>query len=152
MGKVLVIFLTLCLTNCTGIEYTDVSAEGRYQNIIGGKYRTTKDLMIHAVGLDLPNRDYNNRPIDYYVVTDWPGIGGREILSRKVLKIGTMFVVKHVTSCVNCLFDDRIQVIIEIFSKEYEGQYIKLRFPEMFAPAQDPEKIELNADYFQGVD
>ena len=107
--------------------------------------------MIHAVGLDLPNRDYNNRPIDYYVVTDWPGIGGREILSSEALKIGTMFVVKRVIVCTNCPFDNDGRVVMQIFLQKYEGQYIVLRFPKLWIPAKDPEKVELNSQYFQRI-
>lgn len=112
MMKALVLFIVaLALTGCLA-EYENVSHDKEYANLVAEKYKTLGILKIQGATLD-----QNYKVIDRYIVTEPPGIGGREILARKDLQIGSIIQIKEVMRCTNCL-PPNISFVIEIVSSQ----------------------------------
>lgn len=107
--------LGLVLMSGCVAKYKDVSGDSQFSGLIGAKYRTLIALKIH--GVSLPKSD--RKTINQYVVTKAPGFGGREVIERRDLKVGSTIQVKAVMKCTNCL-PPGIEFVIEIFSDEFE--------------------------------
>ena len=103
----------LLLSGCIKASYEDVSKDVRYSSLVGHKYRFEEDLIIHGV-FGYPTDD---KAVDFYVVTDKPGFGGPEVVSRGLLPAGTMVRIEKVMDCTNC-FESGIHLQVEILAQE----------------------------------
>jgi hypothetical protein len=88
-------------------EYEDASSEPDYRPLIGKEVLTTADLLLHAVALDL-----GNKQIDLCSITEQPGFDGPEVIARSALPSGTSLHILSVRRCTNCLSERRIELIV----------------------------------------
>ena len=110
LGILLVmIFFSYC---CGGqVKCRDVGHDEKYTHLIGQKYKSTKELLIYGITAD---RNYKKQ-IDYYIITEPPGIAGPEVLSEEHLALGTLIQIQKVLSCAY-LFDPSIVLEVIILS------------------------------------
>ena len=101
MNKFILMFsLTLLLTGCNAkSEYVDVSDREIYSNIVGRSFDTLAPLVLHGITL----AENYEKKIDMFSVTIMPGFGGREVISRKTLPIGSRFSIVKVWQCSTCI-------------------------------------------------
>lgn len=104
------IVAALLLSSCIMAEYDDVSAEPAYRDLVGRRLRSQSLLHIHAVTLD---RNYAP-VIGQYSITAPPGFDGPEVLSRDTLPAGTVFKTLSVRRCTNCLFQNKVDLMVEL--------------------------------------
>jgi hypothetical protein len=97
-------------------DFDDISSDPKYAKIISQSYKTKIDLRVHGVNLDVNV----GKQIHRYSVTPMPGIGGREIISKAPLKIGSVIRVKKVLICSTCFlsFSPRIEMQLEVVSED----------------------------------
>lgn len=78
-------------------RYVDASNESRYRGLVPSTQEVSSELLILGVGFDP-----DNKKVEHFVIVPKPGIDGREIISRAVLKQGTTVEIKGVQVCANC--------------------------------------------------
>ncbi len=105
----------------TIVDFDDISSNPKYVNIISQSYKTKIMLRVHGVNMD----PVIGKDIHEYLVTPIPGIGGREIITKDSLNIGSVIRVDKVLLCSNCLLDfiPRIKVQISILSEDTFNKY-----------------------------
>ena len=86
-------------------QYEDISDE--HKSLIGVKYKTNSDMLIYGITLD----ENYKKVIDYYSIYEYPGISGPEVLSKDIIESDTVFVIKHIKNCTNCLIG-RFKILI----------------------------------------
>lgn len=105
------------------VKCKDISHDEQYTHLIGQKDRSVRELLIYGITAD---RNYKKQ-IDYYVVTEAPGIGGPEVLSEGHLALGTVIQIKKALHCAYFL-DPSIEFQIEILSEEkYHDHPVRIR-------------------------
>lgn len=109
LKHVLCLLLLLTLQGCVTSEYRDISRSTENAAIVGKSYLTREPLIIHGV---IPYKA-KTKSIGTYVLTPRPGFGGREVLSKEVLPIGTKLSVVGIKKCINCI-SGTTKVIIKI--------------------------------------
>lgn len=119
----ILIFLFI-LVGCLEARYVDISQNAKYAHLIGQKFNTATDLLMYGITLKLER----NRKIDYYIVTEPPGIGGPEVVSKAFLNAGTVVQVDKVLKCSNCLdFGSRVELQISVLSTpESRNSHIRI--------------------------
>jgi len=104
-----VVIAATLLSSCSAkVEYEDISQVPAYRSLVGRELSSPSDLVLHAITLD---RNYAKR-IDQCSITQPPGFGGPEVVVRSVLPAGTIFHVRGIRRCKNCLFDKRIELLV----------------------------------------
>jgi len=97
-------------------EFDDVSSDEKFSHLINAEYQSIQKLLIHGITLDA---NYLQK-VDKYTVTDFPGMGGREIVTVGRLEVGTIFRVKKVLKCNNCFLFSPISILVEINTEGLE--------------------------------
>lgn len=110
------LIICLSLPGCGIAEYDDISSDEKYAHLIGAKYQSLQKLRLHAVTLD-PNY---RKQIDIYSITEYPGFGGPEVIYTKQLKPDSVFLIKAIIQCNNCLFDSRIKIVVGILPENLD--------------------------------
>jgi len=100
--------IVVLLSSCGMAQYEDVSLDPKYLPLVGQQLEATTELYLHAVTLD-PNYA---QQVDTCVVTAPPGFSGPELVYRRTLAAGTAFHVLSVRRCVNCPFDERVEMMV----------------------------------------
>lgn len=103
----------LFLSGCYYLTRTDISSDSAYQHIIGSTYVTKNKMKVYgAWALSSEAR------IDHYLITAFPGIGGREIKDLGCLPAGTVLkitkIIKRTPSIT--LVNNGIRFVAEIIS------------------------------------
>lgn len=105
---VILIIFGVVITALSGfVTYNDISSNPQYSILINTEYKTTEDLYIYGITMD---KDYA-KILDHYYITE-VGFGGMEVLSRDVLKSGTLLKIKRVEKTTN--FFIKLQNLSEI--------------------------------------
>ena len=130
------------LAGCYFVSYEDASKDPRYSHFVGSHYRSTERLAIHGITME---RDYSP-VLDHYTVTDLPGFGGREVLSKKTLHSGTTVKVLRVLRCTDCFLDTpfggRVEVVVEVTSSaDYQNAPVKIDIRYLEGPEQAFTKV-----------
>ena len=111
MNKYSLFLLMFILMGCKA-EYEDVSDEPKYSNLINTEYRILEELLVHGVNLG----DVRRQEIDIYIVSKKPGGGGRYIIKKFGLEVGSKIRINKVLHCTNC-FPSLIMFGIDILSE-----------------------------------
>ena len=96
---VLLLVLSSLLVGCQQAKYQDASATAQFSGLVGGRFQTTADLIVHGVR-------YNKgrgKTIQEFVVTNKPGFDGPEVVITSVLKPGAIIRIKRALICTNCI-------------------------------------------------
>lgn len=104
---IFICFLLLVLSGCRAV-HKDITHLEKYSDVVGTKYQTQSELIIHGVTYNWPE----SKEIDAYRITIPPGFGGRETITRRKVPIGSVFQVTGVMKCTNCL-PPHINFVIE---------------------------------------
>ena len=112
---IVLLFFSAMATGCF-VSFEDASLNPRYASIVGKEFRASGPVAIHGITMEK-----NYAPIlDHYIVTTFPGIGGREVLSQGELVVGTTVRVRKVMRCVDCYLDfaPRVHAVVDITSSD----------------------------------
>ena len=90
------------------VSFEDVSTDPAYRTLVGQALEAPNELMIFGVSLD---RNYARR-IDKCVLTQRPGLDGPEVIVRGTVPAGTLFTVSGVERCIDCLFEERVELLL----------------------------------------
>lgn len=113
----LFVFFIFFLTLGCKSQYEDISHYKEYANIIGKTYRILEPLKIYGI-----TRDRNYRKvIDFYDVTEFPGISGPEVVTEDILKNGTLIQIEKVKRCSNCWFYKFVDLEIKVLSGDFKA-------------------------------
>lgn len=120
-------FLGIALSGCKA-TYKDVSMEEGFSHFIGKEYILKSDMDFS--GVNAPP-GYNDE-INYYVISSRdPGWSGQEVITRETLTKGSIFTIRKVMECTNCLeFSPSRHAIVSLNEKPYKLP-IKLYFNEI---------------------
>ena len=110
--------VALVLSGCGMVSFEDVSSEPTYKPLIGRQLQAPSELMLFGVTRD---RNYAKR-VDICVLTPRPGFDGPEVVTRAVLPAGTTFTVLSVQRCTNCLFGERVELLVSARTEASCGQ------------------------------
>lgn len=99
MRTLLAVFMAALVAGCPQAKYQDASDAEQYSDLAGSRYQTNAELVLHGVSYDRGPK----KTIDEYVITEKPGFGGPEVITRATLKKGTTLQIKRVLVCTNCL-------------------------------------------------
>ena len=143
----LAVTVTFSIFACSQMqsEYVDVGDQEPYVNVVGESYETLRDLQIIGVTSD---PDYKGG-IDFYLVLPNPGTSGPEVLLRKRLPTGTVFLVQGFQRCSNCTAKDERALIEFRTANNYADKPIymaNLGGEKLFT--SNAEGIEINREYF----
>ena len=116
-----ILVLALCATACKA-EYRDLSADQKYQQLIGQTVRLQDEFIVHAV--TLPGSPIHT--IDQYNITPKPGFGGRYVPFRKPLPAGTQLHILKVEECTNCLAFNDLRFLVQPPESQYSDHDIYL--------------------------
>ena len=121
--KYLLVVATIFLSGCIS-EFEDISTSPEFNGIIGFKYETRNNLLIFGYTL----KAEKDKALNGYVIHDFPGISGPEILSKSILPKGSIFTIKKIESCTNCLpFTTTLNFVLDIQSTDkYEGYRVHI--------------------------
>ena len=97
-------------------KYEDISTDKEYHGLVHKVLKSQKELYIYGITSD---RNYKKK-VDYYSVTEPPGISGPEVLSRASLPKGTMVKIEKVIRCTNCL-GYRVRLIVSFLNDNKYG-------------------------------
>ena len=104
-------------------KFEDISTDKKYHGLVHNVLKSKKELYIYGITAD---QNYKKK-VDYYVITEPPGIGGPEVLSQASLPKGTIVKIEKIISCTNCL-DHRVQLIVSFSNDNKYGDIpVKLR-------------------------
>lgn len=103
------------LSGCPQAEYMDAGASERYSSLVGARYLSGAKLVLHGVRYERRG----DNAIDEYVITEFPGFDGPEVVTRSVLESGTNILVKRVLICKNCL-SAKVKLDVEIDPPQVE--------------------------------
>jgi|TARA_R110002073_G_scaffold148818_9_gene302115 hypothetical protein len=139
------LIVVLSLAGCGMAEYDDISSDVKYAHLIGGQYQTLQRLRLHAVTLDRNSR----KKIDIYNLTEYPGFGGPEVIYSRQLKPASLFQIKTIIKCNNCIFDSRIKIVVDILSEDLDSE-MPVHLPNM--QVEDVAKrIILDPKFFRKI-
>lgn len=101
---------------CGFVDYEDISSHESYRDLIGKRFETKIELIVHGVNMENPI----GTEVHQYSVTPRLGFGGREVRSRKMLPLGSVVKVQRILRCTNCYldFDPRIEIQLSILSSD----------------------------------
>ena len=117
--------LIVSIVGCWFVDYEDVSHEKEYSALVGERFTTLTDLQINGVTMD---RNYKKQ-IDLYTIYVLPGFSGPEVVSSEILKSGTDFEILKVLRCTNCLFENRVEIVIKITSNnKYNNAPVEISY------------------------
>lgn len=145
----ILIFL-IFISGCTiFVEFEDVSSNEEFSSILNRTFSTKEKLLIHGVNMDATI----GKKVHLYDITPFPGMGGREILNREVLPIGTDIKLIEILRCTNCYLDfsPRIKYVVNILpAGKYSGKKIQMggSFANIELVLLNNGKYTLNPDYF----
>ena len=94
---------------CPAAQYEDVSNEHKYVHLIGKKYATLAELVVHGINYD---KDFK-KVTQEYVVTNKPGMAGRGVVERGLLRPGATVTVHKVLECTSCSYSS-IKYIVSV--------------------------------------
>lgn len=148
-----VLSILTAINGCTVFSnYEDVSNNNEFSSIVGRAYETKKKLLIHGVNMDSPI----GKKIHGYSVTPHPGMGGREIINREELTIGSTILLNKVLRCTNCYLDFGVRhsyVIDVLSSNKYRNHEVRMReyFGGIDLVFKLDDKYILNPEYFRAA-
>ena len=147
MKKLLSYMFIVLLVSCWTARYHDISSTHEYAHVVGKKFNTLEELLIFGYS----KNNNNFETIDSYVITEKPGIGGREVLSRDSLPIGSVIHVKRILVCTNCIFSIFFQIIVEVVSDDrYSGEFVEIiDSGNIFVSRSNGAAVELNPRLFE---
>ncbi len=121
--KYLLVVATIFLSGCLS-EFEDISASPEFSGIVDSKYETRNDLLIFGYTLKVEK----DKILNGYVIHNFPGVSGPEILSKSTLPKGSIFTIKKIEECTNCLpFTTTLNFILDIHSTDkYEGYRVHI--------------------------
>ena len=125
ISSIIVFLAGLTLLAGCRANYSDVSSDAKYADLVGQEIRLIQDFRIHAVTLSGSPSDQ----IDAYSITPMPGFGGRHVPFRKSLRSGTVLRILKVMHCSNCLDwgFGKIHFVVEPPSEKYSDHEVSLR-------------------------
>lgn len=127
-----------------------MSHDKKYVHLIGQKYRSKIDLLVHGIRSE---KDYKKKIVDYYKITEKPGIAGRFVLSQDLFKNGMLIKIRKVKHCAYFL-DPSIVLEVEILSEEkYHDHPVEIEIgdPKIKIIEDKNGKAELNSALFELV-
>ena len=133
------------LSSCGTPSYKEIDDPSEYTDVIGKTFKTREEMLIFGTSKDAPWKT-----IDGYVITGKPGIGGREILSRDPFPVGSVFRVKKIMNCTNCLWSAP-RIVVEVLSDDiYRGAFVRLSDRgNTFVPGPNETGMRMNPRLFQ---
>lgn len=144
------ILTTVILSGCLSAKYKDISQDPQYSHFIGQKYQSINPLLIYGVTRDLKPP----KQVQWFNITGPPGIGGPEIVTRGQLEPGSVFQIKKVLDCINCLVSSSVEFRVDLLStNDYSKQEIKIddTFEGGLFTTID-NKIQINPNLFKKID
>ena len=126
-------------------KFRDASNDSSYAGLVGGRYRTLNEFLVLGVSTD---RDYP--PVtDLYLITEKPGFGGSEVLTKDILPAGSLLEVKSVNVCTSCLYHYLQIEVVVVGSELWAGESVFLRdMGNMTASGKDGDTTTLNPKLF----
>jgi hypothetical protein len=142
----LAILALAILSGCCTPGYEEIDNPSEYADVIGKTFKTREELLIFGTSKDAPWET-----IDGYVITEKPGIGGREILSRDPFPVGSVFRVNRIMNWTNWLSEP--DPVVEVLSDErYRGAFVELsNRGNTFVPGPNETGMRMNPRLFQSV-
>lgn len=142
------IFFSLFLISslCMASEDYQTSTDIKYSDVLGKTYRLKTDFIIHGYS----GAESASDVVSYFVVTDKPGMAGREILSRNVVPYGTLIRIDAAISCGWCILK-RDRFLISFMENE-EWLAKRVEFKDIFDKDLflfENSKIFLNPEFFE---
>src|SRR5690606_569787 len=120
-------FLGVALSGCKA-TYKDVSMEEGFSQYIGKEYILKSDMDFS--GVNAPP-GYSDEISCYVISSRDPGWSGPEVITRETLTKGSVFTIRKVMECINCLeFSPSRHAIVSLNRKAYELK-IKIHFHEI---------------------
>ena len=143
----LAILALAILSGCCTPSYEEIDNPSEYADVIGKTFKTREEMLIFGYSKDAPWET-----IDGYVITEKPGIAGREILSRDPFPVGSVFRVNRIMNCTNCLWSAPDPVVEVLSDKRYQGAFVELsNRGNTFVPGPNGTGMRMNPRLFQSV-
>jgi len=110
-----ILFLLLLLSS-TGqaAEVREADDNPKFSNIIGKDFILKSELSMH----DISTQDSSGKFRHRYTITNLPGVGGREILSTRVLPVSTSINVNAVYTCQLCRLLKNEHLLVTLIGDE----------------------------------
>ena len=142
MGKILAYVLFLFALVACDTTYVDVSDEKEFSSMVGSRYRVLQPMIIHGVTM---SQNYGNE-IDVYIVSEFPGFDGPEVLLSRTLYPGVELMVDRVSKCKRCMFEKlRVEIRIVGFTTLIKAPI----YLEGFSDRGESNVLVLDARYFE---
>jgi hypothetical protein len=134
------------------VDSDDVSDDPQYASIISMTYKTRVKLIVNGVNMDKTI----GKEVHQYTVTPSPGIGGREVITRRPLGVGSVVRVNKVLLCNTCYLDfgPRIKMQVEILSEDSfnnHNVYLGASFGDVKFLIEQDGVATMNPEHFKKI-
>ena len=135
------ILAALLLSGYGFVSFEDVSHDPQYSMHVGTEYRTTSDMTVYRVSMDL---NYGPSPSIYKIVQP-PGFDGPEVISTARLPEGSTVEVPTIQRCRNCYLDTepRMHATVRVTStKQFDDLEVRADLRLLSAHVQTIENLD----------
>lgn len=120
-----IVLIAVCyfsIVSCGQASLEDCSLEPQFSIAIGKSFSTKEDLLAFGITADA---NYKKR-VDYIILIPEPGVSGPEVVTKEVLKKGTVVRVVRVLKTTGFALRKIIFIVEDVSTKKYEGIQIRV--------------------------
>ena len=115
----------------------------RAERLIGCEYYLVKPLLVYGICPD----SYPVKKLDYYIVYEYPGIGGRFVLSKHVLPPGSVIIIRDIE--IGNVINGKIRAYIDVKNVDFYADKIKIILSSGFLITKENGDIVPDEEIFK---